>query len=187
MHWSIADMLLDLVHNSVQADAGHVRIELRRSDGEMAIRIEDDGKGMDSHQQVLAIDPFYSEPGKHAGRRVGLGLPFLVQTVTTVDGWYRLESEAGRGTTLEIRFNPDHIDCPPMGDVAGMLAAMLTFSGQYELEFHRSVRASDTDTESEYRVSRAELLHALGELETVESRSLLRDFLHSQEAHISSV
>lgn len=187
MHWTLADMLLDLVHNSLQAGAEHVQIEMRHDDGETMMLIEDDGKGMDAEQRKRALDPFYTEPGKHPGRRVGLGLPFLVQTVSAVGGRYRLESAPGRGTVLEIRFDPAHLDCPPLGDLAEALAAMLTLDGEYELEFHRSVRAGgEGGNGTAYRISRSELRNALGELESVQSQSLLRDYLHSQEAEPAS-
>ncbi len=184
MHWTLADMLLDLVHNSVQANARTVSIDMSQAPGELTIRIADDGKGMDRLQRERALDPFYSEPGKHPGRRVGLGLPFLVQTVQALDGWYRLESEPGAGTTLEIGFDPDHVDCPPLGDLPEALAAMFTLDGEYELEFRR--RTDKAGEQSEYRILRSELRDALGELETIESQVLLRDFLTSQEADPAS-
>ncbi len=182
MHWTLSHMLLDLVHNSVQADARLVRIGMHQEANQMTIRIEDDGKGMDPEQQKRALDPFYTEPGKHPGRRVGLGLPFLVQTMTATGGSYRLHSEKGQGTTLEFRFDPGQIDCPPLGDLAGALAAMVTLEGDYELEFHRTVETGGEQIE--YRVSRSELREALGELESVQSQSLLWEFLQSQEAEL---
>ena len=104
MHASIADILADTAQNAIEAGAKHIRVELTEDGTMIRVTIRDDGKGMDEATQRRAFDPFYTEPGKHDGRKVGLGLPILKQVAEATGGSVSLVSAPGKGTTLSYSF-----------------------------------------------------------------------------------
>ena len=65
----------------------------------LTIVVEDSGSGMTPEVLARAFDPFYTT--KFTGR--GLGLPAVRGLVRSYGGRIRLETEAGRGTRVEIR------------------------------------------------------------------------------------
>ena len=115
---SIAYHLLDIVHNSLRAGARLVEIEMDESTTEnrLQMKIKDDGKGMAEEDLRKAVDPYYTS---RKSRNVGLGLPLLKQNAEQAGGSFHLGSEPGVGTLVCARFQRDHLDLPPMGDLPG--------------------------------------------------------------------
>ncbi len=176
MHATIADVIADTAQNSIEAGASRVEVALVEDGVTVSVRIADNGKGMDEATQRRAFNPFYTEPGKHDKRKVGLGLPILKQLCEATDGGLSLESAPGRGTTLSYHFRADHADLPPMGDIAAMVLMLFNYPGEFELVFtHRKGG-------EEYAISRSELADAVGGLESVEGITLAKEFLESQES-----
>lgn len=175
MHASLSDIVADAAANSIEAHAKSVRVDVVEADGRISLVVADDGKGMDAETRARAFDPFFTEPGKHDARRIGMGLPFVKQTCEACGGEVSLESEKGRGTTLSCVFRADNIDVPPMGDLPAAVLSLCNFAGDFELVFTH--RKGDCG----YTVSRSELTDAVGGLDSVEGLSLAREFLESQE------
>ena len=180
MFASLADLIADAARNAIEADARRVSVTLVEDDSTIAVSVVDDGKGMDDATRRRAFDPFFTEPGKHDGRTVGLGLAFLKQTCEACGGACSLASAPGVGTTLLFHVRAASPDAAPMGDLAGTLAALLGCPGDFELVFtHR--RGGDS-----YSVVRSELAEAVGGLETAGGLSLALAFLRGQEDLIGS-
>ena len=175
MHASLSDIIADVSANSIEAHAGLVRVSVIEADGKIELRVEDNGKGMSPEIVARAFDPFYTEPGKHAARKIGMGLPFVKQTCDACGGTIDLKSEKGVGTTLVCTFRADNIDLPPMGDLAAAVMSLFNFDGDFELVFTH--RKGDND----YSIARSELKDAVGGFDSVEGLSLAREFLKSQE------
>ena len=186
MHWTLTHMILDLTLNSSAAGASRVEVRIAEEGSALRVAIIDNGKGMDEATRKRAIDPFYTEPGKHPGRRVGLGLPFLVQTVEQTGGTYRLESEPGVGTAVHFTVDTTHLDCPPLGDIVELAVMIFCFDGSYELVLNRSTASTGTPN-TEYTVARSELQDALGNLADLESRALLEEYLQGCELELRSL
>ncbi|TVQ96067.1 MAG: ATP-binding protein [Spirochaetaceae bacterium] len=187
MHWTLAHMILDLTHNSIEAGASRVEVRIAEEGSRLRVAIIDNGKGMDEATRKRAIDPFYTEPGKHPSRRVGLGLPFLVQTVEQTGGTYRLDSKPGVGTEVHFTVDTAHLDCPPLGSIVDLAVMLFCFDGDYELILHRSRTQGGTSFSgppTEYTVARSEMQDALGDLADLESRALLEDYLQGCESEI---
>ncbi len=184
MHYSLADMILDLVQNSVEADAETITLDLIRSEKCLTVRLADDGKGMTEGELEKAKDPFYTDGIKHKHRKVGLGIPFLIQTVEQADGSFEIHSEKNKGTSLNICFNLENVDTPPEGDLAGLFRQTLCFEGDYELIIKRMITSED-GSETGYTLSRNELKEVLGDFNESGSMVLLRDYLRSQEEDLS--
>lgn len=175
MHATLADVIADTAQNSIEAGASKVEVTVVEADGRISVDITDNGKGMDESVLKRAFDPFYTEPGKHEKRKVGLGLPLLKQICEACGGGVSLESEKGKGTRLSYFFDAKNIDLPPMGDLAETMVTLLNYPGGFDLVFtHRK-------GESDYSISRNELSEAVGGLETLDGISLAKEFLHSQE------
>lgn len=178
MHFSVSDFLLDLVQNSVEAGAGLITVRVVEEGNRVELGVRDDGKGMDEATKAKAMDPFWTDGRKHAGRRVGLGIPFLVQALELAGGDWRLESAPGRGTSWSFGFPADGLDTPPLGDLAGCFLSAMAFDGDYEVRVERAAPARGVA----YAISRSELRDAVGELTDAGALSLARAYLESQEA-----
>ena len=178
MHFSFADYVLDLAENALHSGARNVRIELHEQGDRMRLRVADDGRGMTEAECRRALDPFVSDGKKHPERRVGLGLPFLKQLAESADGSFDIQSSPGAGTTVELSYRADHFDAPPEGDLVETLVQLLSYEvperPDQELEVLWQVGGSEST------FSRSELREVLGELESVGSRAMLRDFVASQ-------
>lgn len=178
MHATLADVIADTAQNSIEAGARHVTLSLVEDGTTIAVRITDDGKGMDEATQARAFNPFYTEPGKHDRRKVGLGLPILKQLCEATDGTVSLKSRKGVGTELSYSFSATHIDLPPMGDIAEAILMLFNYPGDFDLAFtHRK------GTEK-YSISRLELADAVGGLESAEGITLAKEFLEAQEEEL---
>ena len=179
MHATLADVIADTAQNSIEAGAKHVSLEIVEDGATISVSIKDDGKGMDEATQARAFNPFYTEPGKHDKRKVGLGLPILKQICESTDGAVSLKSEKGVGTELSYSFSAKHIDLPPMGDLVEAVLMLFNYPGNFDLAFTHRKGAE------EYTISRLELADAVGGLESVDGLSLAREFLASQEESLS--
>jgi len=130
--------ILDVVENSITAEAGRVRILIAEDTTRdlLTLEIEDDGKGMDAETRAKVLDPFYTT---RTTRRVGLGLPFLAQAAQEADGSLEVASEPDRGTTVRAVFRASHPDRRPMGDIAQTLSVIVAGRPDLELEFRYEV------------------------------------------------
>ncbi|MEG2455019.1 MAG: ATP-binding protein [Oscillospiraceae bacterium] len=127
--------LLDLSQNSVAA--GSTRLTLSMVEGEngaLAIRLADNGRGMSPEFLSAVGDPFTTT---RTTRKVGLGIPLLRQAAEQTGGSLAIESTLGVGTAVTVTFYVNHIDCPPMGDLPGALAALVQGAPEVALDFTR--------------------------------------------------
>lgn len=186
MHYSLCDLFSDLVQNSVEAGAGFIAVELSETAGSIRFIVEDDGKGMTREELARATDPFYTDGSKHPGRKIGLGIPFLIQTAEQTGGSWDITSNKARGaeipagTRVSCLFDLTNIDTPPVGDVSAFFRQILSFDGSYEMAISR------TSPRGRYAVRRSELLDALGlsaegSFADASSLALLKTYLDSME------
>jgi hypothetical protein len=177
MHFAVCDFLLDLVQNSVEAGAGTITVRVGEDGAWLSAAVIDDGKGMDEAELERALDPFYTDGKKHSRRKVGLGIPFLVQAVEQAGGAYELRSRKGSGTEFSFRFPAGGIDTPPLGDLPGFFLMALCFDGDYELVIQRSGPGPGDS----YELRRSELRDAVGDFTDAGALVLAESFLRSQE------
>ena len=69
-----------------------------KSGAYVCLAIEDNGKGMDEDTKNRIFDPFFTT--KFQGR--GLGMSAVYGIVNNHNGWIRVDSELGKGTTVRI-------------------------------------------------------------------------------------
>jgi hypothetical protein len=115
--------ILDIVENSIRADAKFIEIILTR-DGEhdlFRVEINDDGRGMDPETLAKVRDPFFTTKGK----KTGLGIPLLAQAAEQAGGTLTLDSSPGKGTQLSVEFQWSHVDRPAIGSMTDTLMALI--------------------------------------------------------------
>lgn len=117
--------ILDIAQNSTRAIASLVEIivDENTSSDLLTITIKDNGIGMDAEMVKKVVDPFVTS---RTTRKVGLGIPLLLQNSRQSGGDLYLESEKGKGTILVVTFRISNIDTPPMGDLAGVITLLAT-------------------------------------------------------------
>lgn len=112
--------ILDICNNSVEAAASLIEITIDEATnpGQLAITINDNGRGMDKETLMRVENPWFTT---RTTRRQGMGIPLFKQHALMTGGSFRIVSEPGKGTTLTATFVTDSVDRQPMGDLAGSL------------------------------------------------------------------
>lgn len=147
--------ILDIVQNSIRAEADLITIEIRESARQNFYRIiiKDNGKGIPPELLGNVKDPFVTTRTK---RKMGLGLPLLDYHAGIAGGGLKIDSEPGKGTKVEADFLYDHIDRQPLGDMAGVLKILVGSNHRRNFEyFHFSDKG-------EYSFSTIEIKDVLG-------------------------
>lgn len=110
-HRLIRQVLINLTTNAIKfsPDGGQIVISAEiLQDGQMQITVSDQGIGIEHTKIQQALEPFGQINDKPERRNLnhgtGLGLPLAKAMVELHDGTLRLESEFGRGTTVNLNF-----------------------------------------------------------------------------------
>jgi hypothetical protein len=128
----ISSHIMDIVTNSVRAEAKHVSISVIEDTraGLLNLTVKDDGTGMDIDTAKKIQDPFFSTK---KGRKVGLGVPLLKGTAETTGGLFSLTSELGKGTEITASLNLNHPDLPVVGNLKDTILVLVV--GNPEVDF----------------------------------------------------
>ncbi|MDR1262023.1 MAG: ATP-binding protein [Oscillospiraceae bacterium] len=120
--------ILDLAQNSVAAQAKRVGIylEMDKTRDILTLVIDDDGRGMSREFAQKVLSPFTTT---RTTRKVGLGLPMMLERARAAEGDLTIESEPGKGTRVVITMRLSHIDRPPLGDLDGTLLTLILMAG----------------------------------------------------------
>jgi len=124
--------VLDLLQNSAEAGANRVSLHILEDTRQnlLSIIVEDNGKGIPPELLEKVSDPFITT---RTTRKVGLGLALLKATAESCGGKLEISSRLGVGTSVLASFQSDHIDRPPLGDIAGTV--MVFIAGRREMVF----------------------------------------------------
>jgi two-component system sensor histidine kinase BaeS len=96
----IRQVVANLVANALRFTPQDGRVLVSASDdGAVTIRVSDTGPGMEAEEVEHAFDRFYRSSGSSGS---GLGLSIARNLVEAHGGHIGLESEPGRGTTVEV-------------------------------------------------------------------------------------
>lgn len=116
--------ILDIVQNSISAQANNIEININEDvpENKYIIEIRDDGVGMDEEMLKNVTDPFFTT---RTTRKVGVGLSLFQQNAEQTGGSMTLESKPGEGTTVKAIFGYNHIDRLPLGDMAGTMTLLI--------------------------------------------------------------
>ncbi len=120
--------ILDITENSVKAGATLTEILIEETDGELLLRITDNGCGMSEETVKTVQNPFYTT---RTTRKVGLGIPLLKLAAEQTGGYIKIRSatveQVGdkHGTEVEALFYKNHLDFTPLGDVISTVTTLI--------------------------------------------------------------
>lgn len=112
----LSQVLVNLASNAIDAmaEGGELTISTGLDEGEVYVRLSDDGPGIAPEHMARIFEPFFST--KPAGRGTGLGLAVCRTLVAQHHGRISVETELGKGTTFTVWLPPARI---PEDMVAG--------------------------------------------------------------------
>ena len=124
--------ILDIVMNSIKADASQVEINIEDSikNNRLKITITDNGRGMSEDVINRVTNPFYTT---RTTRKVGLGIPMLKEACERCNGYLRIKSQIGVGTKVFCYFERDNIDRAPLGNMGQTIMAIINSGNNFEL------------------------------------------------------
>jgi anti-sigma regulatory factor (Ser/Thr protein kinase) len=153
--------ILDIVENSIKADAKTIEIQVTEDFKKdlLVIEIADDGKGMDRAFAEKATDPFVTT---RTERRVGLGLSLFAEAARMSNGDLTIRSSPRGGTRIKATFQHSHIDRQPMGDIGQTLLTLVMGNPEIDLIYRHKKNKHHYCLDT--RRLRAELEDAAGDL-----------------------
>jgi signal transduction histidine kinase len=159
--------ILDIVQNSLRAEASEVTIEITESaaDDLFSITVSDNGCGIPGGILETVTDPFTTT---RTTRKTGLGLPLLRHHAVLTGGEVQVSSSAGKGTVVMANFGRSHVDRQPLGDIAGVMIILI--SANPDLDF---LYSHQTDS-GKYVFSTVETRKIL-ETDRIDDYALLQD------------
>jgi len=178
VHALISDIVLDVVANSIEARATKILLYIYNDNSVVQVKVEDNGCGMDEDTLKKVKDPFFTDGKKHTSRKVGLGIPFVIQTAELCNGSFNISSTLNVGTVLEFSLDLNNIDTPPIGDLVSSVVMLMGYPGEFELVVQYKT------LKGEYELKRTELLEALGDLENVSSIKLAKEYILGLEEEL---
>ena len=146
--------ILDLVENSINAQATRIEINIDEDDKRdlLTIEINDDGMGMSEEMVAKVLDPFVTT---RTTRKVGLGLSLFSQAAKECEGNTTITSELGKGTQLTATFQLSHIDLKPWGSMVETILTLVV--GNPEINFFYQHRRGDFEYTLDSAVVKREL------------------------------
>ncbi len=95
-------VFMNLILNALQAmeGSGTIRIETHAIEGNLVVRISDDGPGMSEATLLHLFTPFFTT--KEVGQGTGLGLSISYNIIQKHGGQIYVESQLGKGTKFTI-------------------------------------------------------------------------------------
>jgi anti-sigma regulatory factor (Ser/Thr protein kinase) len=134
--------ILDIAQNSITAGAKSIEVNVEEYESANMFRITviDDGCGMSEEMVQRVTDPYVTS---RTTRRVGMGIPLLKHSAGQSGGYLKIESEIGKGTTLEATFEHKHIDRPELGDIAGVMTILI--GGNPDIRFQYKHKRDGND------------------------------------------
>ncbi|MDP3387058.1 MAG: ATP-binding protein [Eubacteriales bacterium] len=134
--------ILDIVQNSIKADASLIEIEVNEhiASDMLSISIKDNGNGMDEETLQKVIDPFFTT---RTVRNVGLGIPLLKIAAERCNGSFMINSKIHEGTEVKAIFGYSHIDRAPLGRMGDTMMVLLNNSEKFEIFYKHIYNGSE--------------------------------------------
>jgi len=174
--------ILDVVQNSVTAGAKHISIVITfdtKADT-LCVVIEDDGCGMSPELLSKVTSPFTTT---RTTRKVGLGIPMIMQLCEMCEGKFDIQSKPGEGTKLTLIFQASHVDLPPMGSLPETMLTLVNGTPE-GIEFTLIYRVDENSFDFNTEEVRA-MLGGDIPLNTPDVLNWIRDYIKEniEEAH----
>ena len=115
--------ILDLIENSIRAGASLIVVGVSEDadHDRLEIRVEDNGAGLTVPSEK-ALDPYFTTK---EGKRTGLGLSLFKASAELAGGGLSVHESAMGGVAVIARMKLEHVDRPPLGDLAATLSSVV--------------------------------------------------------------
>jgi hypothetical protein len=155
--------ILDVLQNAVEAGATQVELTIAEDHAADVLRMTvcDNGRGMDAETAVRVLDPFYTS---RSTRHVGLGLPLFSAAAGRSGGGLAVQSQPGRGTSVEATFQLSHPDRQPLGNMTDTLLAFLLSEPAPDLAYRHSTDRAPGNGPAVFEFDTASMREVLGDL-----------------------
>ncbi len=132
--------IMDIIENGLNGGATLIGLTIveERKNNWLRINITDNGRGIPEEMLERVFDPFYTT---RVTRRVGLGLSLFREASKRCDGEFSITSKEGEETRVDASFRLDHIDLPPMGDVASTIITLIVGNPDVDFVYTHEVEA----------------------------------------------
>ena len=144
---------ISIAARSIQVDESHARTQPGAREGSyLCLSVGDTGCGIPPEVLPRIFEPFFTT--KENGKGTGLGLATVYGIARQLNGWIEVQSELGKGTTMQV-YLPPHDESPPAPTVEPAFEDTSTRTGTILLvEDEKPVRelASRIMTEAGYEV-----------------------------------
>ena len=188
MHFTICDYVFEIVQNAVESGASSVRIICDENSHNCVFVVEDNGCGMTEEQLATCRNPFITNSKKHPRRKMGFGIPFIIQCLETTGGQWHIDSKVGRGTRVEMRFSMRNIDTPPLGNLEDLWVSILCFGCEDDKKINflieRTLEINEGEGKKGYQLDKNELSDMLGELNDIAAQVALKKYIHKLETDL---
>ena len=172
--------VLDIVQNSITANANLIEIELIEeiNNDILKINIFDNGKGMTDEQIKSVTDPFYTT---RTTRKIGLGIPLFKMAAEMSGGSFKIESTVGSGTKIYTSYIHSSIDRMPVGNINETVSMLIRMNPDIDFVY------THTFNEKSYSLDTRELREQLENvpLDTSEVIDWINDYLTENDSMIT--
>lgn len=172
--------VLDIVQNSITANANLIEIELIEeiNNDILKINIFDNGKGMTDEQIKSVTDPFYTT---RTTRKIGLGIPLFKMAAEMSGGSFKIVSTVGSGTKIYTSYIHSSIDRMPVGNINETLSMLIRMNPDIDFVYTHSFN------EKSYSLDTRELREQLEDvpLDTPEVIDWINEYLTENDSLIT--
>lgn len=132
----ISLLVLDIVRNSLEADATEIELIVNENDDSVAVVVRDNGKGIEKPAAALSL--LYTS---RKTRRVGMGLPLFRAKAEMTGGTFGITSNTGteHGTVVTAEFIKNAKKSIPIGCMVETVVSIVSGLGDSELRFSHTV------------------------------------------------
>jgi len=103
----IMSVIYNLLDNALKYSKDHpqINVSLESKEQYIELSVQDNGIGIPAAYKDKVFDKFFRVPtgNRHNTKGYGLGLSYVAHIVSSHNGFIRLESEEGKGSTFIIR------------------------------------------------------------------------------------
>lgn len=183
----IALHLLDIAENSVAADAKNITLTVCEDlqGDKLTASVIDDGKGMTAEMAAKVTDPFMTS---RTTRKVGLGIPLFKSAAEICNGNLVINSEIGKGTSLNVEFQHSHIDRMPLGDLSATMLTLFVAYPKIHWLFDYEAIPSNGMPEEKFVFDTQPIMADLGDMPLTEPAVLtfIREYIESGVARVQA-
>ena len=131
---TITQHIFDLAQNSINAHAENIHIILDENlkQNLVTLTIIDDGVGIKPEALERVKHTFFTTRSRKK-RGIGLGLALMDATCQRSGGNLQIESQYRYGTTITATMQYNHIDRPPLGDLADLYTSLFLLSPEKKI------------------------------------------------------